>query len=91
MIAQIKQIVENYINNRQMTGIVAGTYKGGNVVINEKSYVPASILSGNLRLALQEGDRVKLLRDDGGKEYYILEIVGAPARLKREEQANEVI
>ena len=90
MVYEIKQIIENYIRNRQMTAIVTGTYKGGKVVLNEKAYVPISILTGNLKQALKEGDRVKLLRNDGGGEFYILEIIGAPVRLQREEHNEDI-
>lgn len=85
MISEIKKIVENYITNRQMTAIVTGTYNGDKVILNAKSYVPNSILTGNLKGALKKGDKVKLLRNDGGGEYFILEIIGAPVRLQREE------
>lgn len=90
MVSEIKQIIENYIRNRQMTAIVTGTYKGGKVVLNEKSYVPNSILTGNLKQALKEGDKVKLLRNDGGGEFFVLEIIGAPVRLQREERNEDV-
>ena len=90
MVSEIKQIIENYIRNRQMTAIITGTYKGGKVVLNEKSYVPNSILTGNLKSALREGDKVKLLRNDGGGEFYILEIIDAPFRLQREEQDEDI-
>ena len=90
MVSEIKQIIENYIRNRQMTAIITGTYKGGKVVLNEKAYVPSSILTGNLKQALKEGDRVKLLRNDGGGEFYILEIIGVPVRLQREEHNEDI-
>lgn len=89
MISEIKRVVENYINNRQMARIVTGTFTGGRVVLNEKSHVPDSMLSGNLRNALRQGDRVKLLRNDGGGEYFILEITGADVRLQREESDSD--
>lgn len=81
MIGEIKQIVENYLNNRMPATILAATWTGGKMVLNEKSYVPAALLTGNLKAKLREGDKVKLLRNDGGKEYYILEIIGVVPRL----------
>lgn len=90
MITEIKRIVENYINGRQMTRIVTGTCQNNRIVLNEKAYIPQSLLTGNLKSALQAGDKVRLLRNDGGREYYILEIVGAPVRLQREESNEDV-
>ncbi len=85
MIEPIKTIIENYLNNRQLTAIVEGTFNGEKVVLNEKAYIPNSLLKGNLKAAMRQGDKVKLLRNDGGSEYYILEIIGVPVRLERED------
>lgn len=90
MVSEIKRIVENYINDRQTTRVLIGTYNGGRVVLNEKSYVPDKLLTGNLKGALRAGDKIRLLRNDGGGEYFILEIIGAPVRLQREEK-HEVV
>lgn len=90
MIQSIKQVVENYINSRQMTAILSGTFKDGHVILNEKAYIPSSLLTGNLRSALRQGDKVKLLRNDKGTEYYILEITGASVRLQREEIHEDI-
>ena len=86
MIEEVKKIIENYINNRQMACIVSGRYENGKVFLNEKAYIPNSLLIGSNKSALKEGDTVNLLRNDRGREYYILEIINAPAMLKREEQ-----
>lgn len=90
MVTEIKKIVENYINNRQMTRIVIGNYREGRVELNEKAYVPDKLLTGNLRDVLRAGDKVRLLRNEGGGEYYILEIIGAPVRLQREERNEDI-
>lgn len=74
----IKTIVENYLNNRKPSAIVVGVYNGTAVVVNEKLPVPMSMISGNMKARIIPGDRLKLLRNDGGKEYYILEIIGKP-------------
>ncbi len=90
MVSEIKKIVMGYINDRQMTRIETGTYNGSRVVLSQTAYVPNSLLTGNLKSVLQTGDKVRLLRNDGGKEYYILEIIGAPVRLQREEVNENV-
>ena len=37
-----------------------------------------SMVSGNMKSRLTTGDKVRLLRNDRGREYYILEIIGKP-------------
>lgn len=73
----IKTIVDNYINNRQITDVVVGKYNGDAVVVEGLS-LPMSIISGNMKDKLKSGDSVLLLRSDGGNMYYILEITGKP-------------
>lgn len=72
----VKTIVNNYLSNRKLTAIVMGTYNGSAVMINERLPVPMSMIKGGMAEKLTSGDKVRLLRNDGGKEYYILEIVG---------------
>lgn len=82
----VKTIVDNYLNNRKITAVVVGTYNGTAVVVNERLPVPMSIVSGNMKSKLTPGDKVRLLRNDGGGEYFILEIIG-----KRYVLAEEVL
>jgi hypothetical protein len=72
---QIKTIVDNYMRNRKPAAVVLGIYTGQAVMIDQLP-VPVSMVSGNMKSMLKTGDKVRLLRNDGGKEYYILEIVG---------------
>jgi len=44
--------------------------------------VPMSMISGNMVKKLAPGDKVRLLRNDGGHEYYILEIIDKPYQIK---------
>ena len=74
---QIKTIVENYMRSRKPTAIFLGTYTGNSVMI-ETLPIPMSMISGNMKSRLVAGDKVRLLRNDRGGEYYILEIVGKP-------------
>lgn len=73
----IKMIVNNYLNNRKVTAVVIGEYKGGAVMVGDLP-VPMSMVTGNMKTRLASGDKVRLLRNDGGREYYILEIIGKP-------------
>lgn len=74
----IKTIIDNYLNNRKVAAVVVGTYNGTAVVVNERLPVPMSMVTGNMATKLAAGDKVRMLRNDGGREYYILEIIGKP-------------
>lgn len=73
----IKTIVDNYMRSRKPAAMVLGTYTGSAIMI-ETLPVPMSMIKGNMVSRLTAGDKVRLLRNDRGKEYYILEIVGKP-------------
>ena len=74
----IKTIVDNYVRNRQLTTFINGTYNGTAVIVNERLPIPMSMIRGNLKSKLVSGDKVVLLRNDGGQEYYIMEVTGRP-------------
>ena len=73
----IKTIVDNYMRSRKPAALVLGTYTGSAIMI-ETLPVPMSMVRGNMVSRLQTGDKVRLLLNDRGTEYYILEIVGKP-------------
>ncbi|WP_367567743.1 DNA helicase [Lacrimispora sp.] len=77
----IKTIVDNYLNNRKVTTFMAGTYNGSAIILSGNLPVPMSMVKGNMVSKLVNGDKVMLLRNDGGKEYYILEIIGKPYQM----------
>nr|DAJ53351.1 MAG TPA: Protein of unknown function (DUF2577) [Caudoviricetes sp.]DAT06116.1 MAG TPA: Protein of unknown function (DUF2577) [Caudoviricetes sp.]DAY47181.1 MAG TPA: Protein of unknown function (DUF2577) [Caudoviricetes sp.] len=62
---------------RKPAAVLMGTYTGSAVVIG-KIPVPMSMVTGNMKDRLVSGDKVRILRNDRGKEYYILEIIGKP-------------
>ena len=74
---QLKTIVENYMRSRKPAAVLLGTYTG-NAIMIETLPVPMSMVSGNMKGRLTAGDKVCLLRNDRGREYYILEIIGKP-------------
>ena len=76
----IKTIVNNYLNNRKVTAVVIGEYKEGAVMVGDLP-VPMSMVTGNMKTRLASGDKVRLLSNDGGREYYILEIIGKPYQI----------
>lgn len=71
----IKTIVNNYLNNRKVAAVVIGEYKGSAVMVGDLP-IPLSMVTGNMKSSLAVGDKVRLLRNDGGREYYVLEIIG---------------
>lgn len=73
----VKIIVDNYIRNRKPAAVLLGTYTGNCIQIGQLP-LPLSKVSGNMVSKLTPGDKVRLLRNDGGREYYILEIIGRP-------------
>lgn len=85
---QIKIIVENYLNNRKTACLLMGTYNGTVILVNERLPVPLALVSGNLKEKLAAGDKVRLLRNDGGQEYFILEIIGRRYALLEEVPQN---
>lgn len=76
----IKTIVDNYMRSRKPAAVLLGTYTGQAIMV-ETLPIPMSMVSGNMKSRLASGDKVRLLRNDGGHEYYILEIVGKPYQI----------
>ena len=68
---------------RKPAAMLIGTYTGKAVQIGTLP-VPAGKLSGNMMAKLTPGDKVRLLRNDGGSEYYVLEIIGKPYKLEQD-------
>lgn len=75
MINEIKQIIEGYLNNRKPACMMIGTVASGGVKVSEKLTLPWELIYGNLKTGLTAGNRIRLLRDDGGHAYYILEVI----------------
>lgn len=75
MITEIKTIVKNYIDTIKLSRIELGTVVSDGVKINDKLTVPFDLVVGNLNKYIKTGDKVRLSRNLGGQEYYILEIV----------------
>ncbi len=73
----VQTVVDNYMKCRKPTAVLMGTHTGSAVVIG-KIPVPMSMVTGNMKDRLVPGDKVRILRNDRGKEYYILEIIGKP-------------
>lgn len=75
MIREIKEIVKNYIDNYSFCNITFGIVEADGIRISEKILIPNELIIGNLKDAITPGDAVHLLRNHGGKQFYILEVV----------------
>ncbi len=82
----IKTIVTNYLNSRKLAAVFSGTYNGSGIMLTENFMLPMSMVEGNMKNRLSVGDKVRLLRNDGGKKYFILEIMERPYALSEEVQ-----
>ena len=71
----IKTMIDNYITSIGLTVLVIGEYNGDYVFINNNLKLPMDLLSGTLKKSLKPGDKLRLLRNQGCGEYYILEII----------------
>jgi len=76
MINEIKTIVQNYLNNAKLCNIMLGTVEGEGIRISDKLVVPIELVKGNLKDYVSAGDKVRIIRNHGGQEFYIIEIVG---------------
>ena len=75
MINEIKRIIENYLSNIKLTTIVIGTVVDDGIKLNDKLTVPLSFVTGNLKNSISPGQKLRLLRNLGGQEFFILEVI----------------
>ena len=75
MIQEIKRIVDNYLNNAKLCSIILGTVTSDGIQISDKLTIPDELIIGNLKLTVISGDKVRLIRNHGGQQYYILEVI----------------
>lgn len=75
MINEIKKIVQNYINNAKLCSMIIGTITDQGIKINDKLTIPDDLIVGNLKNTASVGNKVRLLRNNGGQQFYILEVI----------------
>lgn len=76
MIQEIKIIVQNYLNNAKLCGLILGTVVADGIKVSDKLIIPMELIEGNLKAFVSVGDKVRLIRNHGGQEFYIVEIIG---------------
>lgn len=54
---------------------MTGTVVSSGIMINEKLTIPNDLIKGNLKEVIVSGDKVRIIRNHGGKEFYIIEII----------------
>lgn len=75
MIQEIKIIIENYLNNAKLCMLLTGTVVADGIQISDRLTLPLELIQGNLKKELTTGKQVRLLRNHGGQQYYLLEVV----------------
>jgi hypothetical protein len=75
MITEIKTIVKNYLNNAMLCSLMTGTVTADGIQVSEKLTIPLDLVTGNQKASIVVGDKVRMLRNHGGQQYYILEVI----------------
>lgn len=76
MINEIKTIVQNYLNNAKLCDFMVGTVTNGGIKVGDtKPPIPMDLITGNLKSSVIAGQKVRLLRNYGGHQFYILEVI----------------
>lgn len=80
MIEAIKEIVKNYINSIKPARLVFGrveTVDPLTVRVSEKLLIPAEMIIWSPALTSYDiGKKVLMIQQEGGQQYYILEVRG---------------
>ncbi len=75
MINEIKKIVQNYLNNAALCCLMIGTVTSEGIKISDKLILPDELVIGNLKSSMIAGQKVRLLRNHGGQQFYVLEVI----------------
>lgn len=75
MINEFKTIIQNYINNAKLCSYTTGEVMSNGIKVSDKLTLPMELIVGNAKASLVAGQKVRLLRNHGGKQYYILEVI----------------
>lgn len=74
MINEIKTIVQNFLNNAKLSEFMQGEVVADGIKVSDKLVIPMELIVGNLKSSLVTGEKVRLLRNHGGKQFFILEV-----------------
>lgn len=83
MINEIKTIIQNYLSNVKLCQLMMGTVVNDGIKVSDRLTIPNELIKGNLKEFIVLGDKVRLIRNHGGQEFYIVEIIGVPNLLNK--------
>jgi len=83
MINEIKTIIQNYLSNAKLCQLMVGTVADDGIKVSDRLTIPNELIKGNLKEFIAPGDRVRLIRNHGGRDFYIVEIIGVPNVLNK--------
>jgi len=75
MINEIKTIIQNYLSNVKLCQLMVGTVADDGIKVSDRLTIPNELIKGDLKEFATHGDRVRLIRNHGGQEFYIVEII----------------
>lgn len=75
MINEIKTIIQNYLNNAKLCRLMVGTVTSDGIKVSDKLTIPNELIVGNLKDNLTVGQKVRLLQNHGGQQFFILEVI----------------
>jgi len=75
MINEIKTIVKNYLNNAKLSDFSTGMVTSDGIQVSDRLTIPNELIVGNLKSTITAGQKVRLLRNHGGQQFYILEVI----------------
>ena len=82
MINEIKTIIQNYLISAKLSCLLTGVVVNDGIKVNDKLTISDALIKGNLKKYISAGDKVWLIRNHGGQEFYIVEIIGFEPILK---------
>jgi hypothetical protein len=54
---------------------MSGTVEVDSIRVSDKLLIPNELIVGNLKTSVVIGDKVRLLRNHGGEQFFILEVI----------------
>ena len=83
MINEIKTIIQNYLSNAKLCQLMVGTVVSDGIKVSDRLTIPNELIKGNLKGFIAPGDKVRLIRNHGGQEFYVVEIIGVSNLLNK--------
>lgn len=63
------------MNNEKLCSFTIGEVIDGGIRVNDRLVIPNELIVGNLKNTVVAGQKVRLLRNHGGQQFYILEVI----------------